>query len=396
MILDKSFPPDPRVENEALALISAGHEVFLFCLDYQGQLPAENYKEIQIRRYQSNQIAYKLSALAYPFPFYRFMMSPHINHFLRENAIEVIHVHDMVIADTVLYVNKGFKLPVVLDLHENRPEIMKSYPHLQKFPGKFLISTSVWKEREGELVRAVDRVVVVTKEAREELKMRARVEEQKIAVVPNTVSSNFSKEFSTDLDIINRYKNKFVILYLGDTGLRRGLISMIEACSEMASKHGLSKRIKLVVVGQNSSDAVLKKRVQDLGITGLVDFEGWQTIEKFPSYLQVASVGVSPLHRNLHHDTTFANKIFQYMSFGVPVLASDALSQKNLLEEVNSGLIHKAEDVEDITAKLLKLYHNPELMTQLGANGRRFIDEDFNWEKVSDKLKSLYLDFEKV
>ena len=30
MILDAVFPPDPRVENEAVSLVKAGHEVFLF------------------------------------------------------------------------------------------------------------------------------------------------------------------------------------------------------------------------------------------------------------------------------------------------------------------------------------------------------------------------------
>jgi hypothetical protein len=30
MILDTPFPPDSRVENEAVSLIKADHEVFLF------------------------------------------------------------------------------------------------------------------------------------------------------------------------------------------------------------------------------------------------------------------------------------------------------------------------------------------------------------------------------
>ena len=38
MILDSVFPPDPRVENEAVSLIKADHEVFLFCLHYGNQL----------------------------------------------------------------------------------------------------------------------------------------------------------------------------------------------------------------------------------------------------------------------------------------------------------------------------------------------------------------------
>ena len=38
MILDAPFPPDPRVENEAVSLIKAGHEVFLFCLKYADEV----------------------------------------------------------------------------------------------------------------------------------------------------------------------------------------------------------------------------------------------------------------------------------------------------------------------------------------------------------------------
>ena len=41
MILDAEFPPDPRVENEAVSLVKNGHEVFLFCLQYGQQKPSE-------------------------------------------------------------------------------------------------------------------------------------------------------------------------------------------------------------------------------------------------------------------------------------------------------------------------------------------------------------------
>ena len=54
MILDKTFPPDPRVENEAIALTQNGHEVFLFCLTYKDQLFDEDYKGIKVKRYISN------------------------------------------------------------------------------------------------------------------------------------------------------------------------------------------------------------------------------------------------------------------------------------------------------------------------------------------------------
>jgi len=395
MILDKIFPPDPRVENEAVALINSGHQVFLFCLTYDSQSD-EQIKGIEVKRYASSNLEYKLSALSYTVPFYRRMMSKKIVLFLKENKIEIIHVHDMVIAEAVFEANKIFKLPIVLDLHENRPEIMKSYPHLKKFPGNLLISAEAWKKKEGEFVSKSYKTVVVTKEAKTELMERLGVANEKIVVVPNSVKSSFYQDFVLEPSILERYKDKFVILYLGDTGLRRGLLSMIEAMGILCNDDYIKSQVKLVIVGKNSTDEVLKSSVLALGLEDVVDFEGWQDEKLFPSYLKVASIGVSPLHRNIHHDTTYANKLFQYMSFGLAVLVSDALAQKNLIEEVDSGLVHKEKDALDISEKILTLYTSPELNKKLGLNGKKFIEEKFYWEKVSDDLKDLYLEFEKA
>ena len=44
MILDKTFPPDPRVENEAIELLKQGHKVFLFCVTYGSKKKKRKYK----------------------------------------------------------------------------------------------------------------------------------------------------------------------------------------------------------------------------------------------------------------------------------------------------------------------------------------------------------------
>jgi hypothetical protein len=68
MILDKTFPPDPRVENEAISLIKSGNEVYLFCLSYNKNEDVV-VNEIKVKRYLSNKLEYKLSALEYTFLF---------------------------------------------------------------------------------------------------------------------------------------------------------------------------------------------------------------------------------------------------------------------------------------------------------------------------------------
>lgn len=387
MILDKTFPPDPRVANEAISLIESGHEVFLFCLKYNDEPEIETINGIQVRRYKSNKLIYKSSALAYTIPVYSKLLVKKIRHFLVENTIDVIHIHDIQIAEAAFKATKKLKLKTVLDLHENRPEIMKFYPHLQKFPGKFMISSIKWKTKEEEFIRKADAVVVVTEEAKEEIVKRVGKFIKNIVVVPNTVHKTYYKKAKVQQEIIEKYKNNFALLYVGDTGIRRGLQTAIEAISVLKDKIPM---IKLVIVGSNSSDIFLKQQVEDLNIKKYVDFEGWQNENLFPSYIMASSICISPLHRNLHHDTTYANKIFQYMSFAKPLLVSDATSQKNIVEKAQAGLVHEAENIEDFVEKVLELYHVEVARTKFGENGKAFIENDFYWEKTSEKLIELY------
>jgi glycosyltransferase involved in cell wall biosynthesis len=394
MILDKIFPPDPRVENEALALIEGGHQVFLFSLRYNDNSESEIINKIHIKRYLSNRLEYKLSALAYSLPFYSNFMAKKIVHFLDQNKIEIIHIHDMVIAEAVFKANKKMSLPVVLDLHENKPEIMKLYPHLLKFPGKQIISPDKWKNREEHFIKKADKTIVVTKEAKEEIKNRINIRDEKIVIVPNTVRKSFYNDAKFDNYILNKYKNKFVILYLGDTGLRRGLLTAIEAVEKLKLKienlTGNKADLKLVIVGKNSDDPILRNKIKELNLENYVDLEGWKDVNLFPSYIVSSAIGISPLHRNIHHDTTYANKIFQYMSFAKPVLVSDATAQKNLINKTESGLVHKEMNAGDFAEKAIELYKDENLRKTLGNNGKKFIENDFCWEKVSKNLVDIY------
>ena len=387
MILDAAFPPDPRVENEAVSLIKAGHEVFLFCLHYGQQKPSEVTNGIQVKRFLSNKLEYKLSALVYTIPLYTFLMMRKIRHFIKENKVEVLHVHDMRIAAAVFNVNKKFNLPVVLDLHENRPEIMKFYPHLSKFPGTYLISSKKWKKKEEEFILKATKVIVVTSEAKNEILERVPIAADKIIEVPNTVRESFYKNPKLFPEITNHYANNFVLLYIGDTGIRRGLKTAIRAIHSIKNK---IDTVKLVIVGKNSSDTILKKLVEDLQIAPYVDFLGWKDPSSFQSYIVSSAICISPLHRNLHHDTTYANKIFQYMSLAKPVLVSDAIAQRKLVEKVACGLVHKERDSEDFSNKVVALYKSKPLRLEFGESGKKFVQNEFSWEQTSKKLINLY------
>ena len=387
MILDDVFPPDPRVENEAITLINGGYDVFLFCLHNGNQKTNDLINGIKIRRYKFSKLTYKLSALSYDLPFYKMIMKPKINHFIKTNDINFLHIHDIRIAEAVFQANKKYKLKVVLDLHDNIPENMKFYPHLNKFPGKYIISPKKWKIKESEFIKKANKIITVSPNFAKDIIDKNNIEKEKMILVPNTVRKSFFKEAIYSDVIKEKYSNKYVVLYLGDTNIRRGLLTAIRA-TEFLSKQ--IANFKLVIVGQNTTDSILKEETKKLNLESFIDFEGWQDVSLFPSYIVASNICISPLYRSIQHDVAYANKIFQYMSFGKPILVSNAIAQKEIVERVHSGLVHQEKNKEDFSSKVLELYQNKEKAIELGKKGKQFIENEFSWEVTSQALVKLY------
>ena len=59
---------------------------------------------------------------------------------------------------------------------------------------------------------------------------------EKIIEVPNTVRATFYSDYKLSLEISNQYSNKFVLLYIGDTGLRRGLETVIKSINKIKAR----------------------------------------------------------------------------------------------------------------------------------------------------------------
>jgi len=257
MFLDTDFPPDPRVENEATSLVDDGHEVFLFSLDYKNNaLQEEEINGIKVYRYRAGWLLYKLSALAYTVPFYHWLNHKRIRNFIKKVNPDVLHVHDMPLAKAVINVNAKFNLPLVLDLHEDRPEIMKFYPHLNHGPGKYLIKPNTWNRWQNKLVERADHVIVVTELAKNILVNKTKKNDKEFIVVPNTIRSDIFNKYPLNDSIINKFTTTTNILYLGDTNMRRGTDTAIKSIALVKDKY---PDIKLILVGKNKDDEKLKE-----------------------------------------------------------------------------------------------------------------------------------------
>ena len=70
MLLDEEFPPDSRVEKEAISLIEEGFDVSIACYTRKGLPAYQQYKGIHVWRMPISKFMYKMSAACLILPFY--------------------------------------------------------------------------------------------------------------------------------------------------------------------------------------------------------------------------------------------------------------------------------------------------------------------------------------
>jgi glycosyltransferase involved in cell wall biosynthesis len=385
MVLDEEFPPDNRVEKEIEVLMQSGHELTLLCYSRKGMSGLEMVRGIKVIRQPISKIQYKLKALALLVPFYFNYWKNIIDRQLKKEEYHIIHFHDLNLAKVCYELGQKHKIMVVGDYHENRPEIMKLYSHVNRFPGKWLISIKQWHQFQIKYSKLIDHLILVTREAKEYYEKIYGISKNKITVIENFPSlQSMDPSGVKDSGLKEKYKDKKVILYLGDTGWRRGIKTIIGAAEKLRNK----PEYHFILIGTSSVQPEIEEIIKQKKLSN-IELTGYLPIKEALPYFTFSKIGICPFHRNIHHDTTYANKLFQYMAFGMPVVVSDCPSQVNVVEESDCGLVFKAEDIDDFTHKILQLEDQP-IYERLSKNAVASVKSKYNFDVSKKKLIKLY------
>jgi len=77
-------------------------------------------------------------------------------------------------------------------------------------------------------------------------------------------------------------------------------------------------------------------------------------------------------------------------SLGVPVVASAIEGLKEEIDKSRAGIAVSPQDDEDLKRAIVRLMKDEYLRHQLSENGKRYVDQEINWEKVAGMHIELY------
>lgn len=390
MVLDNPFSGDNRVINEAVHLQQSGFQVFVLALNYGQYAPVEDFKGVRIRRIPiPEKTKNYLFAFYHWLPLWRWFWMRHINRFVDEFDIEALHAHDLYMISSCASIAHKRNLTLVADLHENYPAAVLNYKWTQRFPGNLLARPKKWQHIEGKLLATVDRIVVLSEVHRDLLCDRyAALKEDDFVIYPNVPDHEALLKHPVGPNPLPQPESEW-LFYFGVISERRGIYLALEAL-RMLREEGHDVRLLLAGNVNKAEEAAFKRRIADPEIAAFVKHIPWIDISEFPTYASACTAGLSPIFAGAQHDIGIANKVFQYMLFELPVIASSSLAQASLVRENECGLVFEDRNAQDLAMRLKEILTAPAMAKQLGKNGKAAVTTKFSAKFSAEALTMAY------
>jgi len=231
----------------------------------------------------------------------------------------------------------------------------------------------------------LDHTFVVCEENRERLIVKGALPDQ-VTVVGNTPDLEvFSQDVAPTQEVVERFHDRFVLLYVGAIDPFRGLDTLVDALPTIRQS---IPNIMLAVIGKGHGLGEVEERARSRGVSDFVDFVGFMPLRELPFYISRGDVCVIPHHRNAHIDTTLPNKLFDYMALGRAVLSTDAIPLSRIIEGENCGLVYRSGDAESLASRVIELADEA-TRKEMGKRGAQAVQERYNWEKDKAKLQKV-------
>jgi glycosyltransferase involved in cell wall biosynthesis len=179
----------------------------------------------------------------------------------------------------------------------------------------------------------------------------------------------------------------FRILFVGRLVERKGVSYLLRAIAELRDRSAIT----LTVVGEGPLLPRLRVEADRLGISDLVEFTGLVSEAELSERFESCDAFVLPAVEDAKGDVEgLGIVLLEAILHGRPVIASDSGGIADIVVDGVSGLLTRPADVYDLVAAIERLMDDADLRSRLVTGGRRHVDENFSWDRITDDLIALY------
>lgn len=242
---------------------------------------------------------------------------------------------------------------------------------------------SVWNHADG--------IFCVSETVRRQL-IDYGAQEDKIHILTCKADTDF---FTPDIDdkVFKKQikpNDEIIIGFLGTFGKWHGIEFLAENVKAITERIPNSK---FLFIGDGELRGKVENILENHGIRDKVFITGLVNYYEVPKYLSTCDILVSPCIPNEKGE--FINspvKLFEYMSMGKPLVASDIGQQSEIVKDGVNGIICKTSDSRDFVNKVVDLLENKELQIRISKQARQDAINHYDWINNSKIVLSVFED----
>lgn len=208
--------------------------------------------------------------------------------------------------------------------------------------------------------RIADVVVVTTHSIKAFIRKKYKIEEEKIAIIPNYVDTEVFKPLEIK-------KDKKRVTFVGRLDNEKNLFSLVDAVN------GLD--VELVLIGDGPLKEELKRKVRDEKIKNVI-FAGIIPNEKLPEELNKSAIFIQP---SLYEGNP--KTLLEAMACGLPVIGTDVVGINEVVGHKLNGYLC-GTSTGAIRGAIGSVLEDNELQKRMGENARKTIVDEYSLEKL--------------
>ena len=375
-------PLDRRVWRESISLRRAGFNVAVICPKMRTfNKSYEHLEGIDIYRYplifEANQ-----GVLGYFVEFiYCWLASLCLAiKAYAHRPFHVIHAcnpPDTFFALALLFRPLGVKF--VFDHHDLCPELFLAKGHSRTSLLYRALLALEWMT-----IRSAHAVIAVNESHRAIEMERGGVDGKRISVVRSGPLRGWSDGYSPRPEL--KRGRQHMVIYLGVMGEQDGLDHLLRAIQTYRTM--APDDTQFVLVGGGQSLPRMKALAEQLGLGAEVNFTGHIPDEQLREYLATADLGVDPDPFTEFNNLCTMNKIIEFMSFGLPIVAFDLKEHRYSAE--SAAVYVTGNDDAAFGRAIRELLLDKERRESMSRFARQRFREVLAWENSEERLIAAY------